>query len=101
MQKIFRSNISGTPGISIYDLRSLAQNEPAAFVSKIEAGVNDGHFKLSEMRDMRALYHALADVSVPITIEVAGAQRSHGDPGHCRHQRGIQCGASHRWAACY
>lgn len=76
MQKIFRSNISGRPGVSIYDLRSLAQNEPGAFVGKIETGVNDGHFKLSEMRDLRALYHALADVSVPITIEVAGAQRA-------------------------
>ena len=76
MQKIFRSNISARRGVSVYDLRSLAQNAPAEFVGKIEAGVNDGHLKLSDMRDMRSLYQNLADVSVPITIEVAGVQRA-------------------------
>ena len=76
MQKIFRSNISGSRGASIYDLRSLAQNEPAEFVRKVEAGVDSGHFRLDQMRDLRSLYQALADVSVPITIEIAGAQRA-------------------------
>ena len=76
MQKIFRSNISGSRGASIYDLRSAAQNEPAEFVRKIEAGVGSGHLRLDQMRDLRSLYQALADVSVPITIEIAGAQRA-------------------------
>ena len=76
MKKIFRSNISAARGVSIYDLRSLAQNDPAAFVRKIESGVDAGHLKLSEMKDLRSLHHNLADMSVPITIDIGGTQRA-------------------------
>jgi len=76
-KKIFRSNIiTGNKGLSLYDLRSLAQNEPEAFLQKVQAGADSGKLKFSDVKDLKALYRYFADVQIPVTMEIAGAQRA-------------------------
>ena len=77
-KKIFRPNvITGGKGLSIYDLRSLAQNEPEAFAAKITLGAESGKLKFSDLRDLRALYGGLADIQIPIVMEdISGTQRA-------------------------
>lgn len=63
--------------LSLAQIRALAKTEPEAFVRKIEASVADGELNLSQMRDVRGLYAALADVPVNVTIpDAAGVQRA-------------------------
>ena len=77
-KKIFRPNvITGGKGLSIYDLRSLAQNEPEAFARKITEGAESGKLKFSDLRDLKALYGGLADIQIPIVMEdISGTQRA-------------------------
>jgi len=76
-RNLFRSNISGGGrNLSIYDLRLLARNEPADFVRKIETGAAEGKLRLADLHDLRALFQGLADIQVPVTMEVAGTQRA-------------------------
>jgi len=76
-KKIFRSNIiTGNKGLSLYDLRSLAQNEPEEFLRKVQAGADSGKLKFLDVKDLKALYRYFADVQIPVTIEIAGAQRA-------------------------
>jgi len=64
-------------GLSIGDLRALAQHEPENFVHKIQQGADDGHLKLENLKDLRSLYHGLADVEVPVLMTMPGGiQRS-------------------------
>ena len=63
-------------GISIADLRAMAQNEPELFVHKIQQGAEDGHIRLDKLKDLRTLYQGLADVEVPVIAEVNGIRRS-------------------------
>lgn len=66
----------GSPGMSIYDLRTTAKADPAAFVHKVHDLVAAGKIRLSQIRDIRSLYQGLADVRVPITVDMMGAQRA-------------------------
>ena len=74
--KQFSTGITYGPGPDIYSLRTLAQNEPVEFIRKVEALVQSGHITLPRLRNLQALHAALADVRVPVTMEVAGVQRS-------------------------
>lgn len=78
MRKLITSNIIPVTGrsLSVMDLRFLAQNEPEVFVTKIQAGVDAGKLKLTDIRDWRGLYQHLADVEVPIKIEMDGMTRA-------------------------
>jgi len=78
MKKLIKTNLVPVGGsLSLYDLRALAQNEPAVFIQKIEAGVDQEKLKLADIRDWRGLYASLADVKVPVTMmDMAGAQRA-------------------------
>lgn len=62
--------------LSLSELRTLAKNEPKDFIHKVNAGVACGKLSLKDIRDWRGLYAHLADVQVPVTIEMAGAQRA-------------------------
>jgi len=77
MKQIFKTNIvpvGNKP--SVYDLRTLAQNEPELFVRKIEKGIAEEKLTLESIKRWDFLYSALADVSVPVRMDVGGAQRS-------------------------
>ena len=64
-------------GVSLMDLRSLATNEPEAFVGKLQGLADEGKVKLSDIRDPKALYGHLADVQVPVAMtDLSGAQRA-------------------------
>jgi len=77
MENLIRSNIRTTQGMSLYDLRSLAQNEPGDFLRKIEEGASSGQLKLSDIRDIKAVWQALGDVSVQVSMpDLSGAQRT-------------------------
>ena len=77
MRPIIKSNLVPiTGGLKIADLRTLAQNEPDMFVHKIQAGGEAGHILLENLRDLRSLYMALADIPVKVLAEINGVQRS-------------------------
>lgn len=77
MKQFIKTNLVPlTRGISISDLRALAQREPEAFVAKLQKGADEGKFKLEDMRDLRNLYLGLADVPVPVLADFNGIQRA-------------------------
>lgn len=77
MKQMFRTNLVPVDGsLSLMDLRALAMNDPKVFVAKIQKGINEGKLKLSDVRNWPGLYAALSDVKVPVTMEIAGAQRA-------------------------
>jgi len=78
MKSMIRTNLVPVEGrLSLYDLRSLAQNEPQEFIRKIEAGAQEGKLKIDQIRDWKGLYQALADVKVGVQMEdMAGAVRA-------------------------
>ena len=77
MGHTFKTNLVGVGRkLSLYDLRALAQNEPKDFIHKINSGVESGKLKLTDIRDWKGLHGVLADVQVPVTMEMAGAQRA-------------------------
>jgi len=77
MENLIRSTIQTQRGVSLYDLRSLAQNEPGEFMRKIEEGAQSGQLKLTDIRDIKALWQALADVNVEVTMpDLSGAMRT-------------------------
>ncbi len=77
MKQLFRTNLQPVTGrLSLADLRTLAKNEPKEFIHKINGGVESGKLKISDIRDWKGLFAALADVKVPATMDIAGAQRA-------------------------
>ena len=75
--KRFSTNLVPVGGrLSLYDLRNLAKAEPQDFIRKISAGVEAGKLTINDIRDWKGLYAVLADVQVPVTMEMAGAQRA-------------------------
>jgi len=69
-KRLFRPNVTaGQRVLSLGDIRMLAQNEPAEFIRKIQAGVDSGKLGLGSITDLRGLYNALADVPVKVTME--------------------------------
>jgi len=75
-KKRFHTGISLKAGMDIYSLRALAQNDPTGFIGKAERLIEEGAITLGRISNWPGLYAALADVSVPINIEVGGAQRA-------------------------
>jgi hypothetical protein len=77
MPKIFRSNIiTQGDSLSLRELRDLAKINPQEFVRKIQAGADSGKITLSQMQDLKSLYRYLADVQVPVTMDVMGEKRA-------------------------
>jgi hypothetical protein len=75
-KKMFTSGIHFGQGPDIYAMRELAKSEPVEFIRKIEGLVEGGHITLSKLRNLTALYGALADVQVPVTMPIAGTMRT-------------------------
>jgi hypothetical protein len=75
-KKMFTSGIHFGQGPDIYAMRELAKAEPVEFIRKIEGLVESGHITLSKLRNLTALYGALADVQVPVTMPIAGTMRT-------------------------
>ncbi|MCK4717666.1 MAG: hypothetical protein KAT70_03265 [Thermoplasmata archaeon] len=62
--------------IQIADLRTLAQNEPAEFVQKLQIAADAGEFRLDKLTDIRSLYLGLANVDVPVKAVFNEVQRA-------------------------
>lgn len=63
--------------LSLMDVRSLAQNEPENFARKVQEGVDKGLLSFTDFTDLKALYGALRDVRVKVTmIDRLGYQRA-------------------------
>ena len=76
-KQIFRTNLVPVGRrLSLYDLRSLAKNDPQDFIRKIEAGVAEKKLSIHDIRDIKGLYAMLADVPVSVTMEMGGAMRA-------------------------
>ncbi len=76
MKNFFRTSITFSPGPDVLSMRLLAKNDPADFARKAQALTESGAIKLSDLRNLPGLYQALADVQVPINIEIGGAVRA-------------------------
>ena len=66
----------GGPGLDIAGLRTVAENEPEAFVQKCQTLIDSGDLAWRKIRDVKGLFLALADVPVQVTMEVMGHQRA-------------------------
>ena len=69
--------VSGAHGrLDIGALRELARNEPQAFMAKIQAGIESKKFSIRDITRWDLLYAGLADIRVPVELEMGGATRS-------------------------
>jgi len=60
----------------IYALRTLAKSDPQGFVRKTQDLIEKREITLDKIRNWPALYAALADVQVPVTLPVGETQRA-------------------------
>ena len=66
----------GNPGPDVYALRAFAKKEPVVFMRRVEDLVASGDITIHNIRNWGALYASLADVQVPVTMQIGGAHRS-------------------------
>lgn len=65
------SNVTvGEPGLDMQALRSVAQNDPMAFVTKIQEIIAEDHMTWNDVRDIKKMFKCLYGVSVPATVEL-------------------------------
>lgn len=76
MQPLVNPIIPQGNGLSIYDLRNLAQNEPVDFVHKVQKSVLDGKLRIEDLKDLNTLYRGLADVTVKHKALINGIERT-------------------------
>lgn len=69
-KNIIQSPFVTQRGLSIADVRSLAQNEPENFLQKIQTGAEAGTFRLDQLHDLKSLYQGLADVEVSVPMRM-------------------------------
>jgi hypothetical protein len=62
-------------GMDAQAMRQMAISEPVQFVRKCTALIEDGRINLRNF-PWQAAYASLADVKVPVTLEIGGAQRA-------------------------
>lgn len=73
----FISNVSvGGDRLDMASIRSLAQNQPEEFMIKMNKVIEEGKFSWSDVRNLGALYEALADVIVPANVMSRGRTRA-------------------------
>lgn len=74
---VFTPSVSFSQGPNISALRDLAKNEPENFMRKVDKLVNSGDISLQKIKNLRALYSALADVPVNVQMpDAAGNVRA-------------------------
>lgn len=66
----FIANVSIGDKLDLGSLRHLAESEPQAFVGKMQALIDDGKLRMQDIRDIRGLFATLADVEVPVRMEL-------------------------------
>ena len=72
----FVPNVSfGTPRLDMAGLRHLAESEPKAFMGRVQGLIDEGKLSWSDVRDLKGLFFALADIQVPALVDVMGQQR--------------------------
>lgn len=77
MSKLIHSSIQTQRGPDLYSIRSLAQNEPKEFVRKMTEVTEAGKLKLTDIRDIKGLWQATADVPVQVQMpDISGAMRT-------------------------
>lgn len=65
------ANISvGAPGLDLAGLRNLAQAEPAEFVQRTQALIDQGEFRWQDVRDLKGMFNALSDIEVGVNVRV-------------------------------
>ena len=77
IRKPFGSGIYSPHGISFGGLRDLAMKEPENFQAKFERAVESGKIKLTDIRDIRALWQSFVDVPVKVSLpDISGSVRT-------------------------
>ncbi len=88
MNHTFQSNISVGGGLALADLRLAASNDPRGFYTRLLEPMTDpatgkpvgliprGALTWKDVRDLKALFRALADVKVPVQVDVMGETRT-------------------------
>lgn len=66
----------GGRGLDVTALRSLATNEPEAFMGKVQGLIDKGELSWEKVRSVRNLFLALSDVQVPAHFDIMGEQRA-------------------------
>jgi len=73
----FHSDIQiGAPGLDIAGLRTLAENEPEAFMGKMQARIDAGTFRWKHVRNIGHLFNALVDIDVKASMPIMGQMRT-------------------------
>lgn len=73
----FISNVSiGGGALSVSELRTAAMSDPKSFMGKVNALIESGKVTLSDLRDLKGVFHALADVQVPVNVDMMGQERA-------------------------
>lgn len=69
--------IGGSGGtLDLQALRDVAKSDPALFAQKVHLGVEQGKLTIAGIRDWKGLFAAIADVQIPIEIEIGGSKRA-------------------------
>lgn len=75
-KNIIRQRLTASPGLSVYDLRNLAQAEPKTFLRKYEDLVNDGKIRLGDI-NWTAFHRFFADLPITVVMpDITGTKRA-------------------------
>lgn len=66
----------GGTGIDMDGLRTLAQNEPEAFIAKAQGLIDSGKLRWGTVPNLQRLFNTLIDIEVPVRMDVMGQERS-------------------------
>jgi len=62
--------------MDVDSLRTMAQRDPAQFAARTQDLIDAGELRWDRVRDVRGLFHRLDNLSVPVTVNVAGETRA-------------------------
>ena len=62
--------VSSGPRLNLLDIRNMAQQDPKGFMVRIQGLIKEGKLGLGNVRDLRPLYAALADLKVPVEMSM-------------------------------
>lgn len=76
-KRAFIANVQvGSVGMDLDSIRTLAENDPQGFMRFSQEKIDSGEFSWENVRDLRGLFHALADVQVNANIDVLGKTKA-------------------------
>lgn len=73
----FTPNVTvGGSSISMAEIRDMAEADPRGFMQKTQKVIDDGKLSWRDIGDLKALFHALADVQVEAEVNILGQKRA-------------------------